>query len=54
MAAIFVAVLLVLGRPPAASIAIGAFLLLFYIPMGFYIDRYMWRRRQRAKMRGET
>jgi hypothetical protein len=54
MAAIFVVVLLVLGRPPAASIAFGVFILAFYIPMGFYIDRYMWRRRQRAKMRGET
>jgi hypothetical protein len=51
MAAIFVVVLLVLKRPPLTSIAFGAFMLSFYIPMGFYLDRMMWRRRQRAKLR---
>jgi hypothetical protein len=52
MAAIFVALLLVLGRPPAASILFGLFMLSFYIPMGFYFDRFMWRRRQRQKIKG--
>jgi hypothetical protein len=51
MSVIFVAVLLVLKRPPAAAGAFGAFMLIFYIPMGFYLDRMMWRRRQRGKLR---
>jgi hypothetical protein len=52
MAALFLAILLVLGRPIGISIAFSAFMLLFYIPMGFYIDRFMWRRRQRARIKG--
>jgi hypothetical protein len=52
MSALFLLILLVLGRPIGMSIAFSAFLLLFYIPMGFYIDRFMWRRRQRMKMKG--
>jgi hypothetical protein len=46
-----VATLLVFGRPILASIAFGVFMLAFYIPMGYHIDRFMWRRRQRAKMK---
>jgi hypothetical protein len=52
MSAIFVVVLLVLKKAPTAAVAFGAFMLIFYIPMGFYLDRMMWRRRQRAKLRG--
>jgi hypothetical protein len=52
MSAIFVVVLLVLGRPPAASILFGIFLLAFYIPLGFYFERFMWRRRQLQKSKG--
>ena len=51
MSAIFVVVLLVLKRPPLTSVGFGAFMLIFYIPMGFYLDRMMWRRRQRGKLR---
>jgi hypothetical protein len=50
---LLIATLLVFGRPPAASIAFGALMLGFYIPFGFYVDRYMWRRRQRQKLRGD-
>ena len=52
MAALFLLILLVLGRPIGMSIGFSAFMLVFYIPMGFFIDRFMWRRRQRMKMRG--
>jgi hypothetical protein len=48
---LLIATLLVFHKPVGASIAFGAFMLAFYIPMGFYIDRFMWRRRQRAKLR---
>ena len=52
MSVIFVVVLLALKRPPVAAIGFGAFMLIFYIPMGFYLDRMMWRRRQRGKLKG--
>jgi hypothetical protein len=48
---LLVATLLAFGRPILASIAFGVFMLAFYIPMGYHIDRFMWRRRQRAKMK---
>ena len=52
MAAIFGAVLIAIGRPIGPSIGFAAFMLAFYIPMGFYLDRMLWRRRQRARMKG--
>ncbi len=51
-AAIFAVLLLVIfKRPVGAALALGAFMLVFYIPAGYYIDAYMWRRRERARMR---
>jgi len=51
-AAIFAVVLLVLfHRSLGAALALGAFMLVFYIPAGYYIDTMMWRRRERARMR---
>ena len=53
-AVIFTALLMLLfKRPLAASLALGAFMLVFYIPAGYWIDTTMWRRRERARMRGE-
>ncbi|HEX3325201.1 MAG TPA: hypothetical protein VHR65_08755 [Solirubrobacterales bacterium] len=52
-AAIFaVLLLLIFKRPIAAALALSAFMLVFYIPAGYYIDMMMWRRRERARMRG--
>jgi hypothetical protein len=51
LAALLVVLLLAFGRPIAASLAFGVFMLGIYIPMGYYVDRFMWRRRQRAKMK---
>lgn len=48
---LLIATLLVFKKPIAASIGFGLFMLAFYIPMGFYIDRWNWRRRQRQKLR---
>jgi hypothetical protein len=51
-AAIFTVLLLVLfNRAVGAALALGAFMLVFYIPAGYYIDTMMWRRRERARMR---
>lgn len=51
-AAIFtVLLLLIFKRSPGAALGLGAFMLVFYIPAGYYIDSFMWRRRERARMR---
>lgn len=42
-------VALFLKRPIGVALAWGAFVLLFYIPMGYYLDLAMWRRRQAKK-----
>lgn len=51
-AVIFTALLmLIFQRPLGAALALGAFMLAFYIPAGYYIDTMMWRRRERARIR---
>jgi hypothetical protein len=51
-AAIFtVLLLLIFKRSPGAALGLGAFMLVFYIPAGYYMDTYLWRRRERARMR---
>jgi hypothetical protein len=47
----FVLLLLLFQRPVGAALALGAFMLVFYIPAGYYIDQMMWRKRERARMR---
>jgi hypothetical protein len=47
-----VVLLLVFRRSVGAALGLGAFMLVFYIPAGYYIDTMMWRRRERARMRG--
>ncbi len=55
VAAVIFAVLLLLifKRPLGASLALGAFMLAFYVPAGYFIDMTMWRRRERARMRSQ-
>lgn len=51
-AIIFTSILLLLfGRSLGSALALGAFMLAFYIPAGYYIDSVMWRRRERARIR---
>lgn len=51
-AVIFTALLmLIFKRPPGAAFGLGALMLVFYIPAGYYIDSTMWRRRERARIR---
>lgn len=51
-AIIFAVLLLVLfKRPAGAALALGGFMLVFYIPAGYYIDMMMWRKRERARIR---
>lgn len=53
VAAVIFAVLLILifGRPLGAALALGGFMLVFYVPAGYFIDMFMWRRRERARIR---
>jgi len=55
VAAVIFAVLLLLlfKRPVGVSLALGAFMLAFYVPAGYFIDMTMWRRRERARMRSQ-
>ncbi len=51
-ALIFAALLLaIFHKPLGASLGLAAFMLAFYIPGGYYIDTYMWRKRERARIR---
>jgi hypothetical protein len=51
-AAIFaVLLLLIFKRPVGVALALGAFMLAFYIPAGYFIDMTLWRRRERARLR---
>jgi hypothetical protein len=46
-----VLLLLIFKRPAGVSLALGAFMLAFYIPAGYFIDMTLWRRRERQRMR---
>ncbi|HZJ28684.1 MAG TPA: hypothetical protein VFD37_01705 [Solirubrobacterales bacterium] len=51
-AVIFIAlVILVFQRDASEALAFGGFMLLFYIPAGYYMDQMMWRRRERNRIR---
>lgn len=55
-AGIFLLLLVLLfGRPFAEALALAGFMLLVYIPMGYYFDRffYRWRLRREEKQRLE-
>ena len=36
-------------QKPAAAFGFGAFALIVYVPMGYYLDRFLYRRRLRAQ-----
>jgi hypothetical protein len=54
-AVLFVALLLVFGQSPAASVLIGVLMLGFYVPMTFLMDRFFYQRhlRKEARKRAE-
>jgi hypothetical protein len=49
-----VLLMLIFKRPVGSALALGAFMLAFYVPAGYYIDTMMWRRRERARIRAES
>jgi Flp pilus assembly protein TadB len=49
-AAVFlVAVIALFGQKPLAALSLAAFMVLVYLPMGYYTDLFMYRRRQKQK-----
>jgi len=49
---VFVGLLILLfGRSLSEALPIGLFMLVFYIPAGYYMDSVLWRRRERARIR---
>ena len=53
LVAIFIAVIVLLFKQdPAPAVALGAALLIVYIPMSFYTDLWLYRRRQAKKLEG--
>jgi hypothetical protein len=51
-AAIFLVLLaLLFRRPIAEALALSVFMLVVYIPMGYYLDRFFYRLRQRREQR---
>jgi hypothetical protein len=51
---LFVVVLIVaMKRPPTASIALGGFMFLLYIPIGYFTDSFFYKRRQEQLARGK-
>jgi hypothetical protein len=51
LAAVILVLLSILAfkQKPAAAFGFGAFALIVYIPMGYYLDRYLYNRRMRAQ-----
>jgi Flp pilus assembly protein TadB len=46
-----VVLLLIFKRPAGVALALGGFMLAFYIPAGYFIDMTLWRRRERQRIR---
>ncbi|HEU5105094.1 MAG TPA: hypothetical protein VFU11_04580 [Solirubrobacterales bacterium] len=49
-----VALILIFKKGVGGSLLFGAFMLVFYVPAGYYIDMAMWRRRERARIRARS
>jgi drug/metabolite transporter (DMT)-like permease len=45
--AVFFLLFWLFGRPPAASAGLAVALLAIYVPLGYYVDMFFWRRRMR-------
>lgn len=53
-AALFVVIIAILQQNIATAVSLGAVMLLIYIPMSYYTDLFIYRRRQRKKAEGKA
>ena len=44
------AMILIVHQPVAAAVALGGFVLLFYVPLSYYTDLFFYRRRQAKEL----
>lgn len=52
---VFVLLLVLLfGQSFGSALIIGVAMLVFYIPAGYYMDLFLWRRRERQRIRAKT
>jgi len=49
---LFALALLVFRKPLGSAIPLCLFMVVVYIPLGFYTDRWLYQRRQRTKAKG--
>lgn len=53
--AVFVILLILLfGQSVGSAVIIGLAMLVFYIPAGYYMDLFLWRRRERQRIRTKS
>jgi hypothetical protein len=54
-AVLFIGILVIMGQSPAATLAIGVFMMGFYVPMAFLMDRFFYQRyvRKETQKRAE-
>lgn len=48
---LFVLFVLVLGRPVGAALALAASMMIVYVPAGYYLERFLYKRRLAAERR---
>lgn len=48
-----VALILLFGQPVAGAIGLAAFMFVVYIPLGYYTDQFIYRRRMKRKAEGK-
>jgi hypothetical protein len=48
----FIVVVALFRQPIVGAISISMFMFALYIPLGFYTDQFLYRRRQRQKQQG--
>jgi hypothetical protein len=48
-----VAIVLLFRRPITEAVPLAAFMILVYLPMGYYTDLFLYRRRQRQKLKAK-
>ena len=53
-AVLMLVISLLLLKKPGAAIAFFPIVLLLYVPLGYYFDMYLYRRRQRQKAAGKA
>jgi hypothetical protein len=53
-AALFVVIIAIMQQNIATAVSLGAVMLLIYIPMSYYTDLFIYRRRQKKKAEGKA